>query len=108
MDSRSFLDPRGGVLTVEVPISLRERTRGLRGRRPVPMLFERARSVHTFGMREAIVVAFLDRGYRVISVATVPPRRIVWSVRARHVLEMPAGSELRRGDRLSTDPDASR
>jgi uncharacterized membrane protein (UPF0127 family) len=72
------------------------------------MLFERARSVHTFGMREAIDVAFLDRDLRVLRVTTVPPRRIVWSVRARHVLEMPAGSDLRRGDRLSTDPGASR
>ena len=72
------------------------------------MLFERARSVHTFGMKEAIVVAFLDRDHRVIRVTTVPPRRIVWSVRARHVLEMPAGSSLSSGDRLSTAPAASR
>ena len=100
MVSRSLLDPRGRVLAVEVPTSLGERLRGLLGRRPVSMLFERARSVHTFGMREAIVVAFLDRNYRVISVVTVPPRRIVWSVRTRHVLEMPAGSELWPGDRL--------
>jgi uncharacterized membrane protein (UPF0127 family) len=96
------------ALDVEVPTSHRERARGLLGRRPVPMLFERARSVHTFGMREEILVAFLDRDLRVIRVATVPPRRIAWSVRARHVLEMPAGSSLRSGDRLSTDPGASR
>ena len=61
------------------------------------MLFERARSVHTFGMREAIVVAFLDRDHRVIRVTMVPPRRIVWSARARHVLEMPSGSSLSSG-----------
>jgi uncharacterized protein len=74
------------------------------------MLFERARSVHTFGMRETIEVAFLDRGHRVLRVATVPPRRVVWSLRARHVLEAPAGTDLRTGDRLSpaTDPAASR
>jgi uncharacterized protein len=110
MVSRSLLDPRGRVLAVEVPTSLGERLRGLIGRRPVPMLFERARSVHTFGMRETIVVAFLDRNYRVISVATVPPRRIVWSVRARHVLEMPTGLRFRPGDLLvpATDPGASR
>ena len=101
-------DPGGVALEVEVPATHRERARGLLGRPPVPMLFERARAVHTFGMREAIDVAFLDRDHRVIRVATVPPRRIAWSVRARHVLEMPAGSELRRGDRLSTDPGASR
>ncbi len=101
-------DPSGIVLDVEVPTTHRERVRGLIGRPAVPMLFERARSVHTFGMREAIVVAFLDRDHRVIRVTTVPPRRIVWSVRARHVLEMPAGSDLRRGARLSPAPGASR
>ena len=76
-------DPGGIALEVEIPTTHRERARGLLGRPPVPMLFERARAVHTFGMREAIVVAFLDRDHRVIRVATVPPRRIVWSVRAR-------------------------
>ncbi len=64
------------------------------------MLFERARSVHTFGMRETIEVAFLDRELRVIRVRSVPPRRIVLALRARHVLEMPVGSSLRRGVRL--------
>ena len=108
MDTRSLVGPGGVVIEVLVPITHRERARGLLGRRPVPMLFERARSVHTFGMREAIDVAFLDRDHRVIRVTTVPPRRIAWSVRARHVLEMPAGSGLRRGDRLSIAPDASR
>ena len=74
------------------------------------MLFERARSVHTFGMREPILVAFLDRDHRVLRVTTVPPRRIVWSARARHVLELPAGSDLLPGDRLApaTAPAASR
>jgi uncharacterized membrane protein (UPF0127 family) len=108
MDTRSLAGPGGVVIEVLVPATHRERARGLLGRPPVPMLFERARAVHTFGMRVAIDVAFLDRDLRVIRVATVPPRRIVWSVRARHVLEMPAGSELRRGDRLSTAPGASR
>jgi uncharacterized membrane protein (UPF0127 family) len=108
MDTRSLVGPDGVLIEVQVPTTHRERARGLLGRRPVPMLFERARAVHTFGMREAIDVAFLDRDLRVLRVTTVPPRRIVWSMRARHVLEMPAGSELRRGDRLSTDPAASR
>jgi uncharacterized membrane protein (UPF0127 family) len=65
------------------------------------MLFERARSVHTFGMREPIVVAFLDRDHRVMRVATVPPGRIVWALRARHVLELPTGADLRAGDRFA-------
>jgi uncharacterized membrane protein (UPF0127 family) len=113
MTTRRYLlhtasDPDGAALEVEVPATHRQRARGLIGRPPVPMLFERARSVHTFGMREAIDVAFLDRNLRVIRVTTVPPHRIVWSMRARHVLELPPGSELQRGDRLATAPGASR
>jgi uncharacterized membrane protein (UPF0127 family) len=107
--TRSLLDPRGAILIVEVPNSRPERARGLRGRRPVPMLFERARSVHTFGMLETIDVAFLDAHHRVIRVSSVPPRRIVCALRARHVLEMPAGADLRCGDRLAPaieGPDA--
>jgi uncharacterized protein len=74
------------------------------------MLFERARSVHTFGMRQAILVAFLDPHRRVIRVTTVPPRRVVSCRRARHVLEAPVGTDLRPGDRLApaTAPAASR
>jgi uncharacterized membrane protein (UPF0127 family) len=101
--TRSLLGPGGRVIRVEVPTSRRERARGLGGRRPVPMLFERARSVHTFGMREAIDVAFLDGHHEVIRVSTMPPRRIVFALRARHVLEMPAGTDLRCGDRLAPE-----
>jgi hypothetical protein len=89
-----------GGLPLLVPVTRRERMRGLRGREPTTMLFERARSVHTFGMEARIVVAILDRGYRVLSVKTVPPRRIVWSPRGRHILEAPVGISLRPGDRV--------
>jgi uncharacterized protein len=108
--TRSLVGPRGLVILVEVPTSRGERARGLRGQRPFPMLFERARSVHTIGMREPILVAFLDRDHRVIRAITVPPRRVVSCRRARHVLEMPVGIDLRPGDHLTpaTDPIASR
>ena len=102
MTTRWLVEPRGSLLFAEVPTSRLERARGLRGRRPGPMLFEHARSVHTFGMREPILVAFLDRHHRVIRVTTVPPRRVVSCLRARHVLEAGTGSDLRRGDRLRT------
>jgi uncharacterized membrane protein (UPF0127 family) len=68
------------------------------------MLFERARSVHTFGMPETIDVVFLDGVHRVVRVSGVPPGRIVVERRARHVLEMPAGAGLRCGDRLAPAP----
>jgi uncharacterized protein len=72
------------------------------------MLFERARSIHSFGMRTPIQVAFLDRDHRVLRMTTLPPRRLAWSLRARHVLEVPVGTDLRAGDRLATAPAASR
>lgn len=87
-------------LTILIPETRHERMRGLRRRRPTPMLFEGARSVHTFGMREPIVVAFLDRHHQVIRVVTVCPRRIVWCLRARHILEMPRETDVRDGDRV--------
>jgi uncharacterized protein len=86
-----------------VPVTRRERMRGLRGCEPTAMLFERARSVHTFGMGVPIVVAILDRGYRVLRVKTVPPRRIVWSPRGGHILEAPLGTSLWPGDRVVPD-----
>jgi hypothetical protein len=87
-----------------VPVTHRERACGLLGRDPAPILFERARSIHTFGMRMPIRVAFLDRGYGVLRVITVPPRRLAWSLRARHVLEAPIGTDLRAGERLARTP----
>jgi len=59
-----LVDPRGRVWRVEIPATRRERMRGLRDRGFLPpdhaMLFPRCRSVHTFGMRFPITVAFLD------------------------------------------------
>ena len=55
------------------------------------LLIPRCSSVHTFGMRFAIDVYFLDREGRVISVRRqVPPRRVVSCRGARKVLEIPS------------------
>jgi hypothetical protein len=98
-----LLDARGHVWRVEVPETARERTRGLLGRDGLAprtgMLFERARSVHTFGMRFPIAVSFLDGRLQVLAVRRVPPRRIVARLRSvRHVLECPYETDLRVGD----------
>src|SRR5262245_39920166 len=54
-------------------------------------LFPRRSSVHTFGMRFALDVYFLDCAGRVLSVRRqVPPRRVVWQRGAAAVLEIPA------------------
>jgi uncharacterized protein len=55
------------------------------------LLIPRCRSVHTFGMRFALDIVFLDAAGRVLSVrGGVPPRRIVSERRAAAVLELPA------------------
>lgn len=59
------------------------------------LLIPRCRSVHTFGMRFALDLVFLDRDGRPCSERRgVPPRRLVWDRRASAVLELPANSEL--------------
>lgn len=56
------------------------------------LLIPRCASVHTFGMRFALDVYFLDRAGRVLSVRRqVPPRRVLWCRGAAAVLEIPAG-----------------
>jgi uncharacterized protein len=96
---------RGLRLIAEIPGTPRQRARGLRGRDAVApgraMLFWRCRSVHTFGMTFPVTVACLDRWLGVRWVGVVPPRRIVRPRRAvRHVLELGADADVRRGDRV--------
>ena len=89
---------------VRVARSHRERRRGLRGP-PIGgdegLLIERCRSVHTVGMRFPITVAFLDRSWRVIRVERCPAGRVLFSARARHVLECHIGVDVRVGDVLT-------
>lgn len=55
------------------------------------LLLPRCRGVHTFGMRFALDVFFLDSAGRFISLrAAVPPRRVVRDRLAAAVLEVPA------------------
>lgn len=92
---------------VEVARSFRDRSRGLLGREGIDgaLLLQPASSVHTFGMRFDIDVAFLDRGGRVRRVVTMRRQRLARPVLgARAVLEAEAGTfrawELRVGDVL--------
>jgi uncharacterized membrane protein (UPF0127 family) len=83
----------------------RERRRGLLGREGLAaneaMLFPRARSVHTFGMRFRVTVALLDAHLRVGEVLRLPPRRVlVPRPGVRHVLECHIDLDVRPGDRL--------
>jgi hypothetical protein len=67
------------------------RLRGLAFAPPCgPLLIEGCRSVHTFGMRYALDLVWLDGDGAVIRVDRgVPPRRVRTCLRARSVIEAP-------------------
>jgi uncharacterized membrane protein (UPF0127 family) len=55
------------------------------------LLIPHCSSVHTFGMRFALDVYFLDAEGRVLSVRRrVPPRRVAWQRGAAAILEIPS------------------
>ena len=98
----------GEVLaTLEVAGSTRARGRGLLGRDGIEgaILLQPAKSVHTFGMRFAIDVAFVDGEMHVVKIVTMKPWRLGLPVRkARGVIEAEAGAfgswALTVGDQL--------
>ncbi|MEU5717882.1 DUF192 domain-containing protein [Streptomyces sp. NPDC020403] len=105
-----------GVLTVgtgpgsrEVPLriaaSYGARARGLLGADGVDgaLLITPCASVHTFRMRFALDVAYLDREFTVLAVRTMRPGRLgLPRPRARHVVEAEAGAMERWGLRPGT------
>jgi uncharacterized membrane protein (UPF0127 family) len=99
-----------GVAVAEVNVarSFSARSRGLLGRDGVAggLVLEPASSVHTFGMRFTIDVAYVARDGRVLAVRTMPPHRLgLPRPRARWVLETEAERMaawgIRRGSRLT-------
>ncbi|MFD4261261.1 DUF192 domain-containing protein [Streptomyces sp. NPDC058534] len=101
------VEGEAGVPGVRVPLeiarSYRARARGLLGRGSLDgaMLLTPAGSVHTFRMRMAIDVAYLDRRFRVIAVRTMRPGRLgLPRLRSRHVLEAEAGAMAGWGVRV--------
>ena len=80
---------------VPVAVTLLSRLLGLAllqaGRAGEGLLIPRCRSVHTFGMRFAIDVSFLDRDGGTLGVRPAVPRnRVLRDRRAAAVLEVPA------------------
>ncbi len=93
-----MLTKRFGELEVPVATSARSRLLGLayldREHAGAGLLIPRCRSVHTFGMRFALDLVFLDEGFSPIEVRRgVLPRRVARAGRAAMVLELPATSE---------------
>lgn len=100
MDHVALHRPDGAVAVphVEVARTPLERMRGLLGRRTLGagcgMLFPGAGAVHTFAMRFAIDLVFLDRQQRVVRVIrALPPWRMArGGSGAAATLELPAGA----------------
>ena len=96
---------RDGVVVCEeclVAATPFARMRGLLGRRSLPsgegILLRPAASVHTFFMRFAIDVVFLDDELHVVAIAShLRPWRTAARRGAKAVLELPAGECDRRG-----------
>ena len=79
-----------------------ERMRGLLGRpRPGPgegLLIDPCRSIHTFGMRYAIDVVYLDASWQVRKlVPALPPGRLSSGAGATRTLELGGGEIARLG-----------
>jgi uncharacterized membrane protein (UPF0127 family) len=91
----------GRLHGMEVRVAATARARllglsGLRARPPCGLLLPRTRSVHTFGMRFALDLVWLDARGRAIRLdPAVPPRRLRSCRAARAVIELPAGGTQR-------------
>lgn len=94
------------------------RLRGLLGRPPLQggegMLITPCRAVHMMGMKYPIDVVFLDRAACVVGLEPNlgPGAKSAWYAKAKHALELPAGSIAASGteigDSFTIDPLASR
>ena len=89
-------DPLGGGLVIVRATTAWSRLRGLAGLDALPpdvgLHLPRCRSVHTFGMRFALDLVWLDRDGTVVRVdAAVARRRHRSARRARSVVEVGAG-----------------
>ncbi len=91
--------------------SFLDRTRGLLGKKTYDgaMVLPRTRSIHSFGVRFPVDVAFLDKEMKVVAMVRLSQWRITMPrLRANQALEAKAGSfdrwELRLGDCLEFRP----
>ncbi|MEE4594856.1 DUF192 domain-containing protein [Streptomyces sp. DSM 41524] len=105
---------RAEGVPLTIAASYRARARGLLGRDGLTgaLLLTPASGVHTFRMRFAIDVAYLDRHLTVLDVHTLRPGRLGRPrLRSRHVLEAEAGAlehwGVRRGVRVVIAPGPS-
>lgn len=103
---------RGAGIPLRIAATYRARSRGLLKQDGIDgaLLITPCGSVHTFGMRFTIDVAYVDRKFNVIAVRTMKPGRLgLPRLRARHVIESEAGAMeawgLRPGTRVELAPE---
>jgi len=83
------------LASVEVPISMKAKMRGLIGRNKIEgaMYFEGAKFVHTFGMRFTLDIAFVSSKNEVIRTLRLKPNRIIFPViRSAGIIEAAEGA----------------
>jgi hypothetical protein len=95
---------------LHVPHGMRARMRGLLGRDGLAegegMWFPHCRSVHTFGMRFAIDLVYLDRRFRVCKIVSdLRPARVSACLSASSVIELSSGGAHKLGLSLGTRLD---
>ena len=80
----------GTTPELDIADTFAKRLAGLLVGPPRPLLLLGTRCIHTFGMRYAIDIWFLDETGAVLKqYSGVPPRRVVGQLSARHILESP-------------------
>ena len=97
---------------IEIASTAGRRNKGLLGRTGLNsgggLWIVPCEAVHTFAMKFAIDLLYLDKAHRVVKVRhAVRPGRISGALRAHSVIELPAGTlaatETQRGDQLQLD-----
>ena len=95
------------LAALEVAESRRDRMRGLLGRDGIDgaLLLQPGKSVHSFGMRFPLDVAFCDKSMVVVRIVSLPPNRVTRpTLRGHCVIEAEQGAferwKLCPGDQL--------
>ncbi len=75
-------------------ITHKQRRRGLSWKSiedsPDELIFERCKSIHTFGMKFDLEVLFIDSTNRILRAKIVPKNRIVFAPKGTHaIVELP-------------------
>jgi len=97
---------------IEIAGTAARRNKGLLGRKGLNagegLWIVPCEAVHTFAMKFAIDLLYMDKAHRVVKVRhAVRPSRISGALRAHSVIELPAGTlaatHTQRGDQLQLD-----